>query len=172
MKKLMVLLLTLSMAGAAFAQAKEPAYMINVDMTNFGGEQGNVKMSLPLTFLESMRPQLEDFLMQVHEGDHGVDIKALWESVKDAGPTEFIHVDGPDGKVSVKTDEEFLLVDLTNDEVQDLKVKIPLTLFEALMTDVENIDYDAIMETLKGMAGQDLITVDSEEIVGRVWISK
>ncbi|CAM2010344.1 hypothetical protein [Acanthopleuribacter pedis] len=172
MKKFLVVLLSLSLVSVAFAQAKEPAYMINVDLQNFGGEQGNMKMSLPLTFIESMRPQIEEILTEVHEGDHGVDIKALWASIRDAGPTEFVQVDGPEGKVSVKTDEEFLMVNVTNDEVQDLQVKIPLTLFEAIMTDVDKIDYEAIIETLKGMAGQDLVTIDSEEIVGRVWISK
>lgn len=172
MKRMMVLLLTLSLAGLAMAQSKEPTYMINVDMQNFTGEQGNLKMSVPLTFLEGFRPQIEEVLGQVRGGDHGVDIAALWEAVRDSGPTEFVQVDGPDGKVSVKTDENFLMVNVNNAEVHDMKVKVPLALCEALLTDAKNIDYPKIMEVLKSMAGQDLVTVDSEEIVGRVWISK
>ncbi len=172
MKRMMVLLAMLSLAGVAMAQSKEPTYMINVDMQNFTGEQGNLKMSVPLTFLEGFRPQMEEVMAEVRNGDHGVDIAALWEAVRDSGPTEFVQVDGPDGKVSVKTDENFLLVSVDNQDVHDMKVKVPLALCEALLSDAKNIDYPKIMEILKGMVGQDLVTIDSEEIVGRVWISK
>ncbi|CAM2065977.1 hypothetical protein SCOR_11395 [Sulfidibacter corallicola] len=159
-------------AMGAFAQNDDAPYMINVDFTHFGQDGGKMQMSLPLDFIESIKPKIEEALAEVQHGDHGIDVAALWKAIKEAGPTNFVEIDSKDGKVTVKTDETYFLVHVENEEINDLNVKIPLELCEALLAGGGDIDYDRVVESLKGMVGKELINIDSPEIKGRIWLTR
>ncbi len=163
--KVMIMSAILAISVAAVAADSKT---INIHFTD-SGEGTNVEMSFPLSVVESFVPQISAALQEIEHEGHQIDFVKIWESVKDAGPMDFVEVSSVDADIKVSTTETHLLV--TVDEKQEghhINVTVPLALGNALFSG-ETIDAQAIMDALASIQGN-LVTIESETINGRVWI--
>jgi hypothetical protein len=164
------LLLTLFSIQGLLAQDKQ-SKSIHVDFVSTVDEGMTINMTLPLSFLESFQPKIEEFLHEVQYNDHQINFAAIWQAAREAGPTDFVEVNSDDADVRVSTTETHLIIKvLEKREGHDIEVTVPLALGDALFANLENLDYDRIAAALLTMDGQDLVRITSEEINGRIWI--
>ena len=167
---IVTLFFTLSSVLAVLAQ-DETSKSIHVDFVSTVDEGMTVKMTLPLSFLESIQPKIEEVLQEIRYNNHEINFAEIWQAARDSGPTDFVEVNSEDADLSVSTTETHLLIRVREkQEGQDIEVTLPLALGDAFFADLENLDYEKIVAALLTMTGQDLVKVTSEQINGRVWI--
>ena len=166
-----ILILVVGFAFSAFAQKSSSGKNINVDFKNSEVEGMTVKMTLPLSFVESLKPKIEEILHEIKVGHHEIDFVGIWKAVKDSGPTEFVEINNEDAHVKVSTTGTHLVVRIDeHTEGHKIDVTLPLALGDAIFENLENINYEGIIDALLDMEGQDLVNIQSETINGRIWI--
>ena len=164
--KIMITVAILAMTASALAQNNNKT--INIDFKD-SSENTSMQMSFPLSVIESFVPQIQQALGEIQHDGTQIDFRQIWQSVKDAGPMDFVEVSSVDADVKVSTTETHLLVVV--DEKQEghhINVTVPMALGNALF-DGEVIDAQAIMDALASING-DLVTITSETVNGRVWV--
>ena len=161
-------MMVLGMSMAAWAQDNQ-VRTINIDFRD-ENQNTTVNMSLPLSVIESFRPNIEQALDSIRDGEHNIDFQAIWQSVKDSGPMDFVEVKSEDADVKVSTTDTQLIVRIQEKgEGQNIDVTVPLAVCDALF-DHDQLDLDAVIAALEAMAGQDLVRITGNQINGRVWI--
>ncbi len=164
---LVCLLACAAWAGNGSGEGKS----IHVDLKSTEGDGMELKMTLPISFIETLRPKIEEALSSVRYQDHEIDFVEIWNSVKDSGPTEFVEIKSHDGDIKVSTTHTHLVIRVDEkNEGHQIDVTLPLALGDALFSNLDTIDYDGIIDALLSMEGQDLVKITSEKINGRVWI--
>lgn len=144
---------------------------IHVDFQSTEGDGMTLKLTLPMSFIETLRPKIEEALTSIRFQEHEIDFVEIWNAVKDSGPTEFVEINSQDGGIKVSTTQTHLVVRIDEKkEGHQIDVTLPLALGDALFSNLDSIDYDGIIEALLSMEGEDLVKITSEEINGRVWI--
>ena len=169
---LLIALTTVAGIAGDGDKKKHAGKTINVEFENMEDESMSMNMTLPVTFIQSLQPQIEQFLSQLEVEGQEIDLPAVWASLKDAGPTEFLEVKNKDADIKVSTTATHLLIQIDEKENdQHIELTLPLALGDALLGDnLENIDYEKIIDALVEMEGQDLLKLDSKKAKGRVWI--
>ena len=172
MRKLMKAASVMMILALSLVAVAKDGKMLNIQFEDKSGDGMTMEMSLPLALLESVQPNIEQALQAAREEGHlEMDFAAIWKAVKDAGPTEFVEFNSKDADVKVSTTETHLIVDVREKkDGNDILITIPLALGDALFTDIDNINYDGIVEALLAMEGQDLVKIDGTNMKGRVWI--
>ncbi len=171
MKGKMASLAICLLATMAFAQTKSKAEgkMIHVDIVSTEGEGMTMQAAVPLSLLEGVRDKVEEVLDEVQK-DHSLDFAKIWGSVRDAGPTEFLSMDNKDAKIKVSTTNTHLNIYVDQKaEDHQIKVMVPMALGDVLFTG-KTLDMNSVVDALLALEGQDLVTIKSDEINGRVWI--
>ena len=164
MKKAMMTILTLAIFTAT-TFAASPA-MIRLEMNE--KEQGTeVKVNLPFSLLEVVKPQIEEALGNA-ELNGEVDIKAIWAELKAAGSHEFVNVKSADATVVVSTNETHVLVQVEG-EGKNMNLSAPIALGDLLFSS-DTVDVTALMEGLKEFQGQDLLTITGDQVDLKIWI--
>ena len=173
-----VLVLALA-APLAFGAASDKWLHIRVEE---GGSDGTrVRINLPLSLVMNVLPHIEfdEFhhgridLEEILDSEVGeVDVRAILAEVRDAPDAEFVAIDGPDATVRVRKDGNFILVhveDTGGSETVD--VRMPLAVVDALLSaDSDELDLAAAIEALAEYGDGDLVTVQSDDEMVRIWI--
>jgi len=173
MKPTVFCLLLILSSGLVVAQDADNSQgkVIRLNFENFEGEGTKMEATFPLALLATAKPQIERALNDIHE-EHHVNFRDIWNAVKDSGPTEYVNIDSHDAKIKVSTTATHLKVYV--DQRQEdavFHVTLPLALGDALFGEENSeLNYDTIIEALLQMEGQDLVSIDSEDMKGRVWI--
>ena len=143
--------------------------LIRLQMKEYSNSESPTEIDLrvPLSMLSAMAPQLEEGLSQVNLQDQNIDLRGMWQALRDAGPTQIVAVDGPDGKVEVATTDTHLEVRVDQDE--KINVQIPLELVGAFL-EGDTMDIEAITAALESMQGQDLININGDNMELRAWV--
>ena len=174
MRKVAGIFCLMLMSFAVLAQEDASSKMINVDFTNKlaqGEEPVVFKVTLPMTLIESVRPQIEEAINEINLDEQGIDLPGIWQSIKDAGPNEFVTIKNEEADVKVSTNETHFLVRVNDKQKgEDIDISLPLALGDALFGNGIELDYDSIIDALLSLGDQDLIKVTSPSINGRVWI--
>jgi len=172
MKKTVFASLLLCIFGIQGLLAQEKkSKSIHVDFVSTVDEGMTINMTLPLSFVESLQPKIEELLQEVRVHNHEINFAEIWKAAREAGPTDFVQVNSEDADLRVSTTETHLLIKvLEKREGHDIEVTVPLALGDALFADLENLDYEKIQAALLLMDGQDLVRITSNEINGRIWI--
>jgi hypothetical protein len=169
-RKIIISAIVLAMSLPVLAQSNsETIKTINIDFNDSRPEGVQLNLSLPISFLESFRHQFNDIIQEVSQQETDFDLLAIWTSVRDAGPNQYLTVDGPDGSVNVRTTATHLEFDIDTQEEPNIQVSIPLVLGDAILGNSE-VDFDSVIQSLLQLEGQDLIVITSPNINGRVWI--
>lgn len=152
---------------AALAQDKS----IHIDFQSTEGDGVTFNMSLPVTVIKSFRPQIEQFLNSDEFRQADVDFVAIWQAARESGPTEFLEINNEDVDVKVRTTGTHLLINgFIREEAMTFDVKLPLFLGDLFFSNIDNIDYDAIVAGLNELDGEELVIVQGDTVNGRIWI--
>ena len=143
--------------------------LVRLHMKEHSGEGAptEIDLRLPLTMLGAFAPQLEQGLGQVNLDDQNIDLRSMWQSLRDAGPSQIVSIDGPDGTVEVATTATHLEVRV--DQNEKINVSISLELVNAFLSG-ESLDVEAITIALESMQGQDLINITGDKMELRAWV--
>ena len=165
MKKTLTLLIAL--ITASFAMATEPMLHIEMTENSGGGEPTEIRVNLPLTMLNAMGQQFDQALNEINIDGQEIDLREIWEQIKNAGPNEYVNIRSDEGTVVVSTDGTY--INITVDEGDEhVEVKIPYAVAEILLGS-EQPDLEALIDALTSMQG-DLLTITGTEVNGRIWI--
>ncbi len=163
MKKFIFAMLTMLLAQAAFAQN----YFLKCELIeNDDNAPTEIKLSIPLGLLEAMKPSFDEAIGHAKLETHGVNLREIWEQIRNAGPNEYVNINSDDQNVRVSTTETHIVVDVEGDE--NIHLTVPLAVVEAIFGG-DNIDFDQMIDALVGMAGQDLLNITGD-VTARAWV--
>jgi hypothetical protein len=185
-----MLAITATLAGAA---TTERWLHIRVEEDNGRGER--VKVNLPLSLLGKVAGAIDLEEIDGHsfrggrihiddaDIDH-VDLRAMWNAVKEADDMEFVSIESTDEDVSVAKDRGYLLVRVRSgrdddDEESDndrrrgdrVDIKVPLAVVDALLSAGEKeLDLQAALMALAESGEGELVVVEDGSSSVRIWI--
>lgn len=174
---------------------------LHIKVVESAPDAETVRVNVPLSLVEAMAPLL-DHAQDGHddaEGDedagdaehtsrhrhHGVsfnnhhvtpaEMRAMLQAFRQAEDGEYVTVDGVDEKVRVTKSGGLFLVDVEDrgDEREQVKVRIRMEVIEALLSGGQDeLNFRAAARSLRDFAGEDLVTVTSEDETVRIWIDE
>jgi hypothetical protein len=182
---------------------------LHVKVDENGGSNEQVRVNVPLALAERVLPLIQarnlgDGKVSINNGrvrispgamkiDTGgevnVNLREMWQAVKDTGDARFVSVDSDHETVRVERKGGFLLIDVvdqgTEDEAGDraatapgakgrsetVTVRIPVEVVDALFSGAEDeLNILAAIRVLGEQKGIDLVTVDDGESKVRIWV--
>jgi hypothetical protein len=166
----------LALAVIVPALAADRWIHVRVDETGEKGER--VRVNIPLSVVEKMLPEIQDEHLRggkLQLGDKEldkVDLKAMWNALRETGDAEFVTIEGEDENVRVarEGDEFIVRVRKANSEQSTVDARLPLDVVDALMSgEGDELDLAAALRALSRHEG-DLVTVNDEDSHVRIWI--
>jgi hypothetical protein len=151
---------------------------IHVSVDEKGSDGQRVRVNVPLSVVEKIIPQIQDEHMsegKLHLGDEEfdkVDLKAMWNALKETGDAEFVTIEGADQNVRVAREGDYFVVKVreSGEKRSTVDARLPLDVVDALMTgDGDELDLSAALRVLSRHEG-DLVTVNDEDSHVRIWI--
>ncbi|HEX5043291.1 MAG TPA: hypothetical protein VFV75_10320 [Candidatus Polarisedimenticolaceae bacterium] len=163
----------------AVAPAAAAERWLHVHVVEHGDSGDTVRVNVPLSTVESLVPLIQTEELsggRLRLGEHdveGVDLRAMWKALRSSGDTDFLTVDGTRGRVRVSRKGPYLLatVEGGRDDLQNVKVRVPVAVLDALFSSGENeIDVLAALRALGDEGDGELVRVESDDSQVRVWI--
>jgi hypothetical protein len=151
---------------------------VRVISTNAKGE--TVRVNVPLELAEKVLPAIDHD--RLHNGKvrigcmdcDGVDIRTIFEAVRNSKDGEFVTVQSRDEDVSVMKKDGQLLVhvhDKKRSKDAQVEVKVPMKVVEALLSgSKDELDIVAGLHALAGQGDVELVSVKDDENTIRVWM--
>ena len=167
MKKLATALMTLLFAIPFVAAGDGQFIKFELTETSKSETPTEVKLSLPFSMLEALRPQFEKALSEIEFDGHEIDLKAIWQEVKNTGPNDYVEVRDEQGTVLVSTTATHIVIKIDHDE--KMNISVPLALGDAFLGG-QQINFDEVLDTLMALKGQDLLTISGDTVNARAWI--
>jgi hypothetical protein len=185
------LLFFLGPAGPGLTLARAEPWL-HVKVVETGPDAETVRVNVPLSLLEALVPLMDHAQRGETDDDddsgrhhHGVrinnhdvtpaEIRAILEAFRQAEDGEYVAVDGVDEKVRVTKSGGFFLVDVEDrgEERAQVRVKMRMEVLEALLSGAKDeLNFQAAARSLRNHAGEDLVTVTSEDETVRIWIDE
>lgn len=176
MKQFLVALAALCMGVATLAATPERYLHVKVDGIN---TKELVRVNIPLSLAEKVIPAIHE--RQLHDGKieigdlhcNDVDLRAIFNAVKDAPDGEFVTVQEPDNDVRVAKENNQLIVHITDKRNgEKVDVTVPWTVAQALAsaTNDRQFNIEAAIEALERAGDTTLVTVTDRNERVRVWI--
>lgn len=150
---------------------------LHVYVEGSGHGDETVRVNVPVSLIESVLPliqheRLRNGKVKVLDEleDEGIDLRAMWEAVRNTPDGEFVRVRGDDENVRVAKAEGMLIV-LASDHEDNVNVRIPLEVIDALFSgEGDELDVIAAIRALGRYPGHDVVTVDDGSSKVRIWI--
>ena len=151
---------------------------VRVISTNSKGE--TVRVNVPLELAEKVLPAIDH--NRFHKGKvrigcmdcDGVDVRTLFEAVRNTKDGEFVTVQSHDADISVAKKEGVFLVhvhDKKNTKNSQVEVKVPMKVVEALLSaGKDELDLVAGLHALLVQGDVELVSVKDDENTIRVWL--
>jgi hypothetical protein len=168
----LILILTLATTGAAGDRWLHVA----VDGKYEDGER--VRVNVPLSLVEAVIPLIEDddfhggCIVIEDEEFEREELVALLAAVRDAEDGEYVTVEDGEDHVRVSKRDEYFHIDVDEGPYGDqVEVKFPMEVLTAMLSgDDDELDLMAGIEALGKHGEGELVTVNDDEAVVRVWI--
>jgi len=169
-----------ALAGKKSASADQP--WIHVEVREGAEGTASVNINLPLALAEAALLASDGILKEhMHvriDGDDGddlsvADLRRIWKEARDAGDAEFVTVedDGETVRVFREGDHVFVNVDSRGEDGEKVRVRMPVTLMDALLAgEGEQLDLAAVMAELRNAGTGELVRVEGGDDVVRIWI--
>lgn len=146
-----------------------------------GGEDGSVKVNLPVAVLETMADAIEaDHFSngQIHLNESNIkpeQLRSVWQSLKNSRDMEFVTVESDDQNVRVAKSGGFLVVKVNDPDRKKSKdtvdIKVPVEVVDALLQAPEGqLNVKAALQALANYGGGDLVQVTDGDSHVRIWI--
>lgn len=176
MKPFFLFLAGLLLALPLAAQSKQWVH-VHVDNPR---ESEKVKVNIPVSLVENLMPLVEndrdmkEGRIQLHDRDMNVkDLRKAWEAIRKEGDGEFITVEKPEGNFKLYTKANFLYVDTDGNSRDQVHMKIPMKVVDALFSGSENeLNLMAAVQALKDSGVKDIVTVKNDDSTVRVWVDE
>jgi hypothetical protein len=151
---------------------------VRVVSNNSKGE--NVRVNVPLALAETVLPAIDHD--RLHGGKvrigcmdcDGVDIRTLFNAVRNSKDGEFVTVQSKDADISVaKKDGQFLVHvhDKDKPKASQVEVKVPMKVVEALLSGgKDELDIAAGLHALASQGDAELVSVKGDDSTIRVWM--
>ncbi len=160
---------TIAIFTAQFALASQPMLRLEVKEHANSESPTEIQLRIPFGLLEAMKPTIEDALKDMDFAGHGdVDLKSLWQQVKNAGPNDYVNVSSNEGTVAVSTTETNIVIKVDQDE-EKVNITLPLALGDAFFSG-DQIDFDQVLQALADLQGQELLNVSSDDVEIKAWV--
>lgn len=164
--------LVLALAAApALAQER----WLRIHVQEHDGDAAEVNVNLPLSVLEAIIPTIEqhafhDGMIDIGDELDGLDLRELLAAVRDAPDADFVTVRSDRESVRVAKEAGVLLVNVDSEDGEKVRVRMPMEVVEAMITDdPQRLDVAAGLRLLAEFGG-DLVTVESDDANVRIWI--
>ena len=168
---------------------------LHIKVIETGPDAETVRVNIPLSLVEALAPLMDcaqdgdddaddaDRTSRRHHhgmsiNDHDItpaEMRAILEAFRQTEDGEYVAVDGVDEKVRVTKSGGYFLVDAENrgEEREQVKVKMRMEVLEALLSGgKDELNFQAAAKSLRNHAGEDLVTVISEDETVRIWIDE
>ena len=176
-KTLSIALVVALAVGASLASTSGLWIHIKVDDD---GER--VRINIPMSLVAELLPLVHTD--ELHNGrirlgaldldEFGdMDLRAIWEILRDAEDAEFVRVQSDDADIRVVKEGDWFLVETTEDSRADkvVNVRIPLAVVDALFSgDADELDLMAALEALGDYGQGDLVQVRDGDTTIRIWV--
>ena len=155
-----------------------------------------MKINLPLTMLAKLAGAIDLEGIDNHTFRHGririddadidhVDLRAMWNAVKEADDMEFVSIESTHENVTVAKDQGYLLVRVRSDRDDDdeeaddddrrrgerVNVRVPMAVVDALLSAGEKeLDLQAALMALAESGEGELVVVEDGDSSVRIWI--
>lgn len=147
-------------------------FFLRVEIREVGDDGANVNLRLPLSTIRAFEDTFREALSDIEVDGHGIDLRTIWETLRDSGPTDFVEIQDKEGTIKVSSDNNKITVIAEGDYRERVSMNIPFALCDAIFTDADNVDFDNLITVLESMAGVDIINVDSDDAKIRIWIEQ
>lgn len=172
MKKIPWCTVALVLALAIPAQAASTQWLhVRVE----SDKNETVRVNVPLSVVDSVLPIIEREIgkeLKLEEHEITVqDLRNIWTTLTAESNADLVTVDTPDAKVRVSLVDGHVLVQADEDSKTKVDIKLPVAVVDALLSNEDNtLNLTAAIQALKKTGGQDLVSVQDEENIVRVWI--
>jgi hypothetical protein len=151
---------------------------VRVISTNSRGE--TVRVNVPLELAEKVLPAIDHD--RLHKGKvrigcmdcDGLDVRTIFEAVRNTRDGEFVTVESNDADVSVTKKDGQLLVHVhekNKPKHSQVEVKVPMKVVEALLSgSKDELDIAAGLHALAGQGDVELVSVKDDDNTIRVWL--
>jgi hypothetical protein len=180
--------------GKAARSATEEKWL-HVSVVSHDDKGETVRVNVPLSLAEKVlaaihKDKLQGGRIRVREFEvHGIDVRAIFEAVKDARDGEFVTVQSKHDNVRVAKEKGYLLVKVEETRRIEVKsekqgeqpairesrdkvdVKVPMSVVEALLSaGKDEIDLVAAIRALAAHGDSILVSVEDNRNTVRVWV--
>src|SRR2546425_8684600 len=165
--------------GAATVWPASADRWLHVKVEKSGVEAENVRINVPLAFVEKVLP-----LIQADEFQRGkvqladkeldrVDLRGILDAVSTLPDSEFVTVQKGRDTVRVAKADGYLLVrtDQETGKSQKVSARIPIPVVQALLSGSKNeLNILAAIKALGDYGDSELVTVDDNDTRVRIWV--
>ena len=177
------LTLALALPALAFAGGKKDEASngpwIHIEVREHDGDGATVNVNLPISLADVALQ-----MVQEKSGKHGhgriliedddftvEDMRAMWDEVRKAGEAEFVNAKDGDETVTVSRKGESVLVNVTGDDGEKVRIELPVAVVDALLSGEGNeLDMAAAIGKMKDMKKGEIVSVEDGEDTVRIWI--
>ncbi|MFN7975333.1 MAG: hypothetical protein U0166_23765 [Acidobacteriota bacterium] len=165
------------LGAASLAVAAEPGWL-KLTVQEKGYTEPNVKVNIPLSLLDVIADAVntEDLKVDLALDEikkEGVDIKKLWDGVKNLGPTDFIEIDDKDEHVKVWKDAKDFKITVTKkgSPEPEVLVTFPTAIVDSVVGDgTQPITFKRIVLELKKAGPMQFVEVHDDDEHVKIWI--
>ncbi|MGB7282429.1 MAG: hypothetical protein WBE13_09225 [Candidatus Acidiferrum sp.] len=153
---------------------------LHVRVISTNSKDETVRVNVPLALAETVLPAIDHD--RLHDGKvrigcmdcDGVDIRTLFNAVRNSKDGEFVTVQSKDADINVaKKDGQFLVHvhDRSKPKTSQVEVKVPMKVVEALLSGgKDELDLVAGLHALADQGDMELVSVKDEDSTIRVWL--
>ena len=162
----------------ALSMAGDPIFL-KLTVQEKGYTEPNVKVNIPLSLIEVVADAInEEELVDMEEilaeiNHEGVDLRKLWEGVKQLGPTDFVEIKDHGEHVKVWKDHDSFRITVTDDGSSEPKVLVtfPLMIVDTILGDgTRPITLDNIVKALKQAGPMQFVEVHDNGEHVKIWL--
>jgi hypothetical protein len=182
MKKVLVSIMALVSFGAmaiATARAEEPTRWIHLRVVSTEPDGEMVRVNVPVELAEQVLPaihshELREGKVEIHGDIEGVDLKQLYEAIRNAPDNEFVSVQSKKGEdIHIAKDKGYLTIKVRqkNNSDENVDIKVPLPVVAALLSaGNDQLDILAGLKALKSYDDTELVTVKDKNQTVHIWL--
>ena len=143
------------------------------------GELEKVSLNLPVSVISAVVPLVEDKVGHL-SGEHiemggqefGIaELREIWNALKADGSYELANIQTSEENIRILLDENSLLIDTDEASKEQLHIRIPVRVVDALLSGTgDELNLAGALETLVSIGESDLVEVQANDAHVRVWI--
>ncbi len=181
MKKVLtgvLLLIPFCGIAAATARAEEATRWIHVRVVSTEPDGEMVRVNVPVELAEQVLPaihshELREGKVTIHGDINGVDLRQLYEAIRNAPDNEFVSVQSKKGEdVRIAKSKGYLTIKVREGKNEEsVDVQVPLPVVAALLSaGSDELDLVAGLKALKVYGDTELVTVKDKNETVRIWL--